>query len=92
MENVSALIKVRGVVQGVGFRFYAYHRALELGLNGFVRNCMDGTVESHVEGPRGLIQDYVKALKTGPAHAHVSNVDVQWGKDKNRYKEFQIKH
>ncbi|MBN1997261.1 acylphosphatase [candidate division KSB1 bacterium] len=92
MQEESALIVVRGVVQGVGFRFFAYHRAVELGLKGYVRNCMDGSVESHVEGPRGLIQEYVSALKLGPAHAHVTGLDVQWGQCKNRFETFRISY
>ena len=42
---------VRGVVQGVGFRYYALHEATRLGLAGYVRNREDGAVEIELEGP-----------------------------------------
>ena len=88
--SARARIRVEGMVQGVGYRYYAYRKALELDLNGFVRNARDGSVESEVEGPRGLINDYVKALKRGPAFSHVANIDVEWLTFENQFNSFNI--
>ena len=88
--SVRALIRVEGVVQGVGFRYYAYRKARELSLNGFVKNAFDGSVESEVEGPRGLINDYVQALKIGPIFSHVTNVEVEWLSFENKFNGFNI--
>ena len=49
----AARRRVRGRVQGVGFRFFAERAARELGVRGWVRNLPDGSVETVVEGERG---------------------------------------
>lgn len=48
-----------GSVQGVGFRYHAYHKARSLGLTGWVRNLYDGTVEMEVQGAEGLIDELI---------------------------------
>jgi acylphosphatase len=88
--SARARIKVEGVVQGVGFRYYAYRKALELQLNGFVRNTSDGDVESEVEGARGLINEYLQALKRGSAFSHVTNVSIDWLPFENKFNSFNI--
>jgi hypothetical protein len=45
-ESVRAQISVRGVVQGVNFRWFAQRRASELSLNGFARNLPDARMSS----------------------------------------------
>ena len=89
-EKACAHIFVSGVVQGVGFRFFAVRKAQEYGLKGWVRNTYDGTVESEVEGEKGLILEYIKELKVGPRAANVSDVKVNWKEFQNKYQDFQI--
>lgn len=48
-----------GSVQGVGFRYHAYHKARSLGLTGWVRNLYDGTVEMEVQGTESLIDELI---------------------------------
>ena len=88
----TARIIVRGVVQGVGFRYFAYREATGLGLKGYVRNRPDGSVETEVEGEMGLIQEYIKALRRGPAFSHVTDVQVEWKEYQNKYQSFSITH
>ncbi len=55
-ENRSrANITVHGLVQGVGFRYFVVRKAKELKLNGYVKNQMDGTVLTVVEGDQSQI-------------------------------------
>lgn len=68
---------VRGIVQGVGFRFFAERSARALGVRGWVRNCPDGSVECVVEGDEAAVEDYLKRLEKGPSGARVDGVDVQ---------------
>ncbi len=69
---------VRGVVQGVGFRFFVQRQARGLGLRGWVRNRTDGTVEVWAEGRRDALLALIEALHKGPPHAHVEAVTVEW--------------
>ena len=89
-EKACAFIIVFGVVQGVGFRFFAVRKAHEYGLKGWVRNTYEGTVESEVEGEKSLILDYIEDLKAGPGGAGVENVKVEWKTFQNKYQDFQI--
>lgn len=52
-----------GRVQGVGFRYYAVNKANQLGLNGWVRNLPDGTVEMEVQGNEASIDELIIFLQ-----------------------------
>ncbi|HLR01492.1 MAG TPA: acylphosphatase [Virgibacillus sp.] len=56
---------VSGHVQGVGFRFTSRNEAENLGLNGWVRNLPDGTVEMEVEGNEKTVESYIQKIKSG---------------------------
>ena len=66
---------VTGVVQGVGFRFFARRVAQRLGLAGWVRNLPDGRVEAEAEGSPSVLDAYARELGRGPAGAMVSGVE-----------------
>jgi acylphosphatase len=68
--------RVRGRVQGVGFRAATLREARGLGLRGWVRNLPDGAVEVVAEGPRADLDALVAFLWRGPRGAHVSHVDT----------------
>ncbi|NTW64636.1 MAG: acylphosphatase, partial [Chlorobiaceae bacterium] len=59
MERNVRLI-VSGYVQSVGYRMFIHTAAVELGLSGWVRNLMDGSVEIEVQGSPGMIDELVK--------------------------------
>lgn len=67
---------VRGVVQGVGFRYYTQAEARRLGLAGFVRNRTDGAVEAELEGDAVSVRAMLAWLQHGPPSARVEAVDV----------------
>ncbi|HCC01344.1 MAG TPA: acylphosphatase [Ruminococcaceae bacterium] len=54
-----------GFVQGVGFRFRAYHSAQLLGLTGWVRNEYDGSVTMEVQGERQKIDSMIDKIQNG---------------------------
>ncbi|HEY3973996.1 MAG TPA: carbamoyltransferase HypF [Candidatus Sulfotelmatobacter sp.] len=75
MANACS-IRVRGVVQGVGFRPFVYRLARENSLAGWVLNGEAG-VEIHLEGSEAALSEFIRALKTqAPAAASISEIEV----------------
>ncbi len=75
--NAARFIRVRGVVQGVGFRPFVYRLAQQHGLSGWVLNGEEG-VEIQVEGVGSSLEIFVQELKTqAPPAAVISAVEVQ---------------
>jgi acylphosphatase len=68
---------VSGIVQGVGFRYFANRAARELGVRGWVRNLPDGSVETLAEGEESAVAEYLARLERGPAGARVDRVEVE---------------
>ncbi|MGC5584049.1 acylphosphatase [Ornithinimicrobium sp. W1679] len=77
-----ALVYVRGRVQGVGFRWWARARALELGLVGHARNMPDGRVEVQAQGERADVERLVELLSEEVSvrsrPGRVDGVTTQW--------------
>lgn len=73
-EAVVHLI-VHGRVQGVGYRAFVEHEAKRRELNGWVRNCADGTVEALLAGDVAVVEDMIAACRRGPFGARVDAID-----------------
>ena len=73
--DVIFLIVIRGQVQGVGFRAWAELTALELGVEGWVRNRRDGSVEALLAGPEEVVLTMIELCHDGPPGARVEAVD-----------------
>lgn len=69
-------VLVRGLVQGVGFRYSTRAQATSLGLSGFVRNTPDGAVEAEIEGDAASVARMLDWLAVGPTWATVEDVDA----------------
>jgi len=87
---VRAYIIVSGMVQGVGYRYFVLKVAHRMELTGWVKNLPNGDVEIDVEGPRGLIESFIRELRVGNAWATVRNIDVGWDKYTGKYTGFDI--
>ncbi len=75
-DRAAVRAVVTGSVQGVGFRYAAVKRARALGVQGWVRNGEDGEVQTHAEGPRDAVDQFVAFLREGPRGASVTGVAV----------------
>lgn len=71
----AARFLVGGRVQGVGFRWFVLREAEGLGLRGLARNLPDGGVEVIAEGTVQALEALERALRRGPAMAHVGRVE-----------------
>lgn len=78
MENIIARkLRITGRVQGVGYRNWMQAYAQELGVDGWVRNRADGSVEALVVGEVAKIEALITAARRGPALAKVLMVKVE---------------
>lgn len=68
--------RVRGRVQGVGFRWWTQDEATSLGLSGSVWNCRDGSVEVCAAGTPAALDALERALARGPLGARVDSVSA----------------
>jgi acylphosphatase len=73
--DVIFQIVIRGQVQGVGYRAWAEITALELGVEGWVRNRRDGSVEAVLAGSEEVVLTMVELCRDGPPGARVEAVD-----------------
>lgn len=78
LETTRLTVWVYGHVQGVGFRWWARSRALELGLVGSARNLPDGRVEVVAEGPRDSCEQLLNTLSSGTSPGRVDRVSKRW--------------
>ncbi|MEO8153234.1 MAG: acylphosphatase [Rhizobacter sp.] len=69
-------LQIRGLVQGVGYRWAMVQAARQLGVRGWVRNRRDGSVEAVVTGSPELLDQIVSWARRGPRAAKVESVDV----------------
>ena len=67
-------VRVIGVVQGVGFRWFVREKARRLGLDGWVRNLADGSVEVRASGDAGQLELLREELLRGPNGAVVEQL------------------
>lgn len=70
----AARFVVSGRVQGVGFRAFTVEAARAEGLDGWVRNLPDGSVEIQAEGDGEALRRLEWRLWQGPSHARVDEV------------------
>jgi acylphosphatase len=76
MERSAVHLVIVGRVQGVAFRARAIGEAHRLGLSGWVRNRMDGSVEAKAEGAPDAVEAFVAWCRRGPPAARVEEVRV----------------
>jgi acylphosphatase len=91
-EKVRALVTVFGRVQGVFFRMETQRAAERYGVQGWVRNRRDGTVESEMEGDASAVHALVAWCRKGPPHASVDRVDVVWEPYVGESEDFGIRY
>lgn len=78
MDKSAAHLIVRGRVQGVFFRASAQEVAGSLNLQGWARNCPDGSVEILAQGSPKELDKFIEWCRKGPVSASVTQVDLDW--------------
>ncbi len=84
-------IVVKGIVQGVYYRYNTLKKAEECHLTGWVRNKTDGSVEIVCEGTEENINNIVRWCKKGPEGAYVREIETTWGQYTGEFNAFEIR-
>ncbi len=87
---IAYSIKVEGTVQGVFFRKSAQEKAMQLGLAGWVKNEVDGSVKIFVQGYQHGLSDFIAWCKKGPELAAVNDLTVDRADVNEEYKFVEI--
>lgn len=90
-DNVRAHVRVKGRVQGVGFRAYVGTVALHSGVVGWVRNVGHDMVEAIAEGERAQVEQFIELMKQGPRASRVDESKVEWDTPSGEFREFVSK-
>ena len=78
MNEIGAHLIVKGLVQGVGYRWFALKSASAHKIHGWAKNLQDSTVEIQAYGNKGAINSFIKELSRGPSFSKVTDVVVRW--------------
>src|SRR6267154_1103409 len=79
MSGVIRHVRIAGRVQGVGYRAWVADEADARALEGWVRNCRDGSVEALFAGPAHIVAEMIAACQRGPSLARVKAVQEDDG-------------
>ena len=83
-------VMVSGKVQRVWFRKQTQAKALELGLNGWVKNLFSNAVEIIAEGEMDSLTEMTGWLQDGPPLASVDKLSIEWFPAENEFNSFDI--
>lgn len=75
MSEAIHHVTIRGRVQGVGYRAWVEHEAVARGIEGWVRNRRDGSVEAVFAGAAEAVAAMIEACRRGPSSARVDAVN-----------------
>jgi len=92
MDQERVTLKIKGRVQGVGFRNSTRRKARKLGVTGWVKNLADGSVEAVVEGKKEDVNDLIDWARRGPRLANVNNIEVERNQYKGEFEGFSIRY
>ena len=66
---------ISGLVQGIGYRQWVVEKATALGVSGWVRNRLDGSVEALVAGDIAAVEEFLRLCRRGPRMAEVVSIE-----------------
>jgi len=88
--DVARQYRIRGRVQGVGYRYFTQRNALRLGVRGWVRNMPNGDVEVRAEADGAVLKRFREELERGPTSSQVREV-IEEAVRPELYSSFEIR-
>ncbi len=92
MPKTRAKVIVKGIVQGVNFRYYTQRQAAKFNLTGWVKNLPDGSVAAVFEGEEADVNAMVLWCRRGPSAAHVTELIEQVEEYRGEFSSFSVKY
>ena len=83
-ELTHLRVRVEGQVQGVGYRDFVVEMATRMGVQGWIRNRSDGTVEALVSGKNGDVERLIGQMTLGPKGARVASYELHRAEPANQ--------
>jgi len=90
MRDIRATVRIRGIVQGVNFRYFTHRTACQHHVTGWVRNLTGGDVEAVFEGRESDVRQVLDWCRQGPAAATVDEILIDWEGFRGEFEEFRI--
>lgn len=91
MTQKTAILRVTGMVQGVGFRYTTKHIAYKYDISGTVKNLDDGSVEIQALGEESKLDQFIEAVKKGPSpSARIEHVYIYMNAPVEERRTFDI--
>ena len=90
-DLVRVHIRVKGRVQGIGFRAHVEYHARQTGVTGWVRNVGWDTVESVAEGGRMEVERFIEMMKQGPRASRVDEAKIEWEESSGEFASFSVR-
>ncbi len=92
MEDKRLELIAYGKVQGIGFRTYILIKGRELGVNGYVRNKSNNTIEVVAEGSEKNLMKLKNFVESGYFPARIEKVHAYWSPATREFNNFEIKY
>jgi acylphosphatase len=91
MRKVRAILHIRGMVQGVSFRYFTSRTARQHDVGGWVRNLANGEVEAVLEGRESDVRQVIDWCRQGPEQARVEELSIDWQDYRGEFTGFEVK-
>jgi acylphosphatase len=91
MAKSRVKVIVKGIVQGVNFRYYSQRQATKFNVSGWVKNLPDGSVAAVFEGDEQDVEAMVQWCRRGPPSAHVTELIAQPEEYRGEFSSFSVK-
>jgi acylphosphatase len=88
---ITQRLRIRGQVQGVGYRYSLRHEAQRTGVAGWVRNRTDGSVEALLQGAPERVAELIAWARRGPPGARVDEVQIEVPEDEPAHAGFELR-
>ena len=82
--------KAHGLVQGIGYRYYASRVARRFGLFGFCRNIGKDGFECVVQGEKNKTEQFLEQIKKGPDSARPEKIEFEFRKPNENFTDFSV--